>query len=414
VSGYNAEIIAVGSELLTASKLDTNSLWLTDQLNALGVEVVQKGVVGDDRARLTDAIRGALARAGIVVVTGGLGPTEDDLTRDAAAAALGRGQTFRQDLCDIIAARFRRMNRKMAGINRRQAFVVDGAEALPNDRGTAPGQWIEEIGRVLMLLPGPPRELTSMFEQHCVPRLIRMLPPAVIRTRFYRISCMPEGDVDQLISPVYARYTNPVTTILAAAGDIQVHLRARCATAEEAEALLDEVGPQLESLLGERCYTRTGEPLESVVGERLRSRGETLSLAESATGGMLAERITSVPGASDYFKGGFLTYTDETKAVLLGVDPAILREHTAVSDAAAKAMAAGARERTNSTYALSVTGYAGPEGGTEQNPAGTMFVGVATPDGVSAKRYQFVGDRARVRALTVVWALDLLRCRLAT
>jgi nicotinamide-nucleotide amidase len=413
VSGYNAEILAVGSELLTATKYDTNSLWLTDQLNALGVEVVQKSVVGDDRARLTEAMRGALARSQILVVTGGLGPTEDDLTRDAAAVALGRGQTFRQELCDVIAERFRRMNRKMAEINKRQAYLIDGAEVLPNDRGTAPGQWVEEIGRVLMLLPGPPRELQPMFEQHCVPRLKRMLPASVIRTRFYRVSCMPEGDVDQLISPVYTRYTNPVTTILAAAGDIQVHLRARCATAGEADAILDEVGPQLEALLGERCYTQTGEPLESVVGTRLRSRGESLAVAESATGGMLGERITSVPGASDYFRGGILAYTDEMKIKLLGVDPEILREHTSVSEAAAKAMAAGARERTGSTYALSVTGYAGPEGGTEQNPAGTIFVGVAAPDAVIAKRYRFAADRDRVRALAVIWALDLLRCRLA-
>lgn len=412
MSSYNAEIIAVGSELLTPSKIDTNSLWLTDQLNTLGVEVAQKAVVGDDRARLTDAIREALVRSEIVVVTGGLGPTEDDLTRDAAAAALGRGQIFRQDLCDAIEARFARMKRKMVEINKRQAYLVDGAEALPNDRGTAPGQWIEEIGRIVMLLPGPPGEMKAMFQRECLPRLERMLPPSVIRTRFYRISCMPESDVDQMISPIYSKYTNPATTILAAAGDIQVHLRARSTTVEEAEALLDEVGPQLELLLGERCYTKTGEPLEVVVGSLLRTRGETLVVAESATGGMLAERITSAAGASDYFRGGFLTYTDDMKAMLLGVDPALLREHTAVSEPVAKAMAAGARERTGSTWALSVTGYAGPDGGTEQNPAGTIFVGFAGPDGVSARRFQFVGDRARVRTMTVIWALDTLRCRL--
>jgi nicotinamide-nucleotide amidase len=361
---------------------------------------------------LTEAIRGALVRAGIVVVTGGLGPTEDDVTRDATAAALGRGQVFRPDLCDAIAERFSRMNRKMAEINKRQAYIVEGAEPLPNDRGTAPGQWIPELGRVVMLLPGPPRELKPMFERDCLPRLQTMLPPAVIRTRFYRVSCMPESDVDQLISPVYTRYANPVTTILAAAGDIQVHLRARCTTAEEADALLDEVGPQIEALLGERCYTKSGEPLESVVGALLRARAETLAVAESATGGMLAEWITSVSGASDYFRGGFLTYTDEMKTALLGVDAAILREHTAVSEPVVKAMAIAARERTGASYALAVTGYAGPHGGTEQTPAGTIFVALASPDNVTARHFRFIGDRARVRTMTVVWALDILRCRL--
>jgi nicotinamide-nucleotide amidase len=212
---------------------------------------------------------------------------------------------------------------------------------------------------------------------------------------------------------VYTKYMNPVTTILAGAADLHVFLRARCTTAPEAEALLAEVGPQVQALLGDRLYTTTGEPLEAVVGRLLTARGETVTVAESATGGLLAEHITSIPGSSKYFSGGFLTYSDEAKVALVGVAPDLLRQHGAVSEPVAKAMAAGARERMGATWGVSITGFAGPEGGTEQDPVGTMYIGLASPDGVTARRLSFFGDRARVRALAVVWALDMLRCSLA-
>ena len=409
----NAEIIAVGSELLTPQRQDTNSLYLTDQLNVLGVEVVAKLIVGDDRARLAEAVRAALVRSEILILTGGLGPTEDDVTRDAVAQALGREQAFHQEICDAIEQRFRRRLRgPMPEINRRQAYVLTGAEILPNPNGTAPGQWIEGDGRVVILLPGPPGEMKPMFAAECLPRLERVLPPQVIRTRCFRIANMPESTVDQRIAPVYTRYTNPVTTILAAAGDIQVHLRARSATVEEAERLLAEVAPQIESILGDRIYSRNGDPLEAVLGQRLRERGETVSVAESCTGGMLAERITSVPGSSDYFLGGFLVYTERMKTGLLGVSEKLLREHTAVSEEAAREMARGARERTGSTWALSVTGVAGPTGGTEAAPVGTVLIGVAGPDGAATRRERFPGGRTLVRTLATQVALDLLRLRL--
>jgi nicotinamide-nucleotide amidase len=403
-----AEIVAVGSELLTPSKIDTNSLWLTGMLNGLGVEVLRKCVVGDDRERLTATIRTALDTAEIVVLCGGLGPTEDDLTRDATAAALGRSLVFDQAICDGIEERFRRFNRKMVEINRRQAYLVDGAAALPNDRGTAPGQWIEHQGKVVILLPGPPNELKSIFDKHCLPRLKEMLPPRVIRMRQFRVAGMPESDLDQLIAPIYTRYTNPVTTILSAVGGIDVHLRAQCDTAEQAEALLDEVANQIEPLLAPRIVSRNGEPIEKVVGDLLRSRNARLSVAESATGGMLGEWITAVPNSSDYFLGGFLTYSDEMKMRLLGVSREMLEAHTAVSEPVAKAMAEGARHRTGSDYALSVTGYAGPDG----SDVGLMFVGLASPDGTEVRRLKMPGDRNRIRALTVQNALDFLRRRL--
>ena len=405
----DAEIIAVGSELLTPRRIDTNSLWLTEQLNALGVEVTSKTVVGDDRERLAAAVRTACARSRIVVLTGGLGPTEDDVTRDAVARALNRKLDFRQDILAGIERRFRKGNRVMAEINKRQAFVLEGAEALPNPNGTAPGQWLEDAGRAVMLLPGPPNELKPMFTRECLPRLERLLPPQVILTRSYRVALMAESDLDQRIAPVYTKYSNPVTTVLAAPGDIQVHLRARCATEAKAESLLAEVGSQIEAILGDWIYAENLDPLEAVVGNALRARSQTLSLAESCTGGLVAERITSVPGASDYFLGGFLTYTDRMKTELAGVPEDLLRQHTAVSEPVAEAMARGARERTGSTYALSVTGIAGPAGGTEATPVGTVIIGLAGPDGCRTRRARFLGDRERVRALAAQTALDMLR-----
>jgi len=284
-----AEIIAVGSELLTSQRLDTNSLYLTDELNALGVEVVTKCVVGDDRDRLAEAIRRAVCGSQIVIITGGLGPTEDDVTRDAVALALDRKQRFHDDISSQLEQRFRQMGRKMAEVNKRQAFIIEGAEVLPNDRGTAPGQWIEESGASVMLLPGPPHELKAMFTLQCLPRLERRVPKLAIRTLVMRVAGMPESDLDQLISPVYKKYENPVTTILAAAGDIQVHLRARCATGQEALALLAEVAGPIEQLLGERIYSRNADPLEVVVGELLRQNKATLSVTGVAGPGDAGE-----------------------------------------------------------------------------------------------------------------------------
>ena len=407
-----AEIIAVGSELLTSQRIDTNSLFLTDQLNALGVEVRRKMVVGDDRDLLTVSIREALDRVEIVILTGGLGPTEDDLTRDAAASATGRKLIFREDLRDAIAERFRRMNRKMAEINLRQAYAVEGAEALPNPNGTAPGQWLEHGNRVLMLLPGPPHEMKPMFVDQCLPRLTKRLPPRVIRTRFYRVAGMGESDLDQLIAPVYTKYINPVTTILAAPSDIQIHLRARCETAEEAEALLAEVGPPIEALLGDRIYSRNGDSLEAVIGTMLTDQSATLSVAESCTGGLLGQRITSVPGSSKYFVGGFLVYNDFTKELLLGLDRNLIHARTSVSEEVACAMAEAARHRTGSTHAISVTGEAGPESASGA-PVGTVFVAIAGPDfQTEVRRLQLPGDRARVRTFAAQSALDFLRRKL--
>ncbi|MDX2267628.1 MAG: competence/damage-inducible protein A [Bryobacter sp.] len=410
-----AAIIAVGSEMLTPSRVDTNSLYLTEKLNDLGVEVVQKLVIGDHRPRLSAAIRFCLEQAEILIVIGGLGPTEDDLTREAVADATGRALVFDKQLVAAMEARFAALGRKMAEINKRQAYVLEGAEVLPNARGTAPGQWVVLANRqVVVLVPGPPAEMKPLADGEVFPRLAKMLPPLALATLTYRIAGMGESDVDARLAPIYKQYENPVTTILAKAGDITIHLRAQCAEKAEAERLIEEVGAKIRAEMGNFIYSFDGAPIEEVILRRLVAREQTLTVAESLTAGMVGARFGSVPGASRAFVGGMVTYNNGQKQALLGVDPWTLAEHSEVSEAVAIQMAEGAKARTSAHWALSLTGYAGPDGGTEANPVGTVFVGLAGPDRPArAKRFRFpAGDRERVRLFALHAALNFLRLEL--
>jgi competence/damage-inducible protein CinA-like protein len=405
-----AEIIAIGSELLTPPRLDTNSLFLTSQLNALGVEVIAKHVVGDDRARLAAAIQTAIERSEYVFLSGGLGPTEDDVTREAAAAALGRTLEFSAAQEEILIQRFAQIRRPMADNNRRQVYLVAGAEALPNPHGTAPGQLCRTTRGALFLLPGPPREFKAMVAEQVVPRLKAELPPRVIRVRSFRVTGMGESQLDALIAPVYSKYRNPSTTVLSSLGDLWVNLYAQSDTEAEAEALLNEVGDPIAELLGDRVYSICADDtLELVVGRLLRERKATVATAESCTGGLLAARLTEYAGSSDFFVASFVTYSDAQKQSLLGVPGELIAQHTAVSESVAKAMCEAARQKTGATYALSTTGYAGPGGGTEENPVGTVYIGLATPSGARVTKLIYGMDRARIRTLAVQNALDLLR-----
>lgn len=408
----NCEILAVGSELLTPQRIDTNSLYLTQRLNELGVEVVAKGIIGDDRERLSATVRLAHSRSPLLILTGGLGPTEDDVTRDAVAAALGRELVFRQEVLDAIEARFRSLRRPMAPINRRQAYIIDGAEILPNDRGTAPGQWYAGESGVILLLPGPPHELKAMYEQQCLHRLRQVVPPRHIVTRFLRVAGMGESDVDQAIAPIYTQFTNPVTTILAGPGDIQIHLRAYGASESEARVLADELARQIETALGDRIYSGEGATLEEVAGKLLAAQGATLAVAESCTGGLLAQRITAVPGSSKYFLGGWVTYSREVKSSALGVRPETLNTYGAVSAETAREMAEGARLEAGSTFAIAITGVAGPDPD-DGKPAGLVYIALADEHGCDVKERRFIGERERVRSQAAQTALDLLRRRLS-
>ena len=405
-----AEIIAVGTELLTPQRVDTNSLVITEQLNMLGVEVASKHVIGDDRARLTSALGTILARTNIVIVCGGLGPTEDDVTRDAVAAALGRKLVLSLEQESVLIQRFRQINRPMAPNNLRQAYLIEGAEALPNAFGTAPGQYLHTDRGALALLPGPPRELKPMVVNELIPRLRAVLPPRVIKTRTFRITGMGESDLDALIAPVYTKYTNPVTTVLSAPGDLMIHLRASGATVPEVDKLLREVGSPIAHLIGDKIYSEDPEEcLETLVGRLLRKQRATVATAESCTGGLLAYRLTEQGGSSDYFVAGYVTYSNQQKEQILGVSPELIQKHTAVSEPVAAAMADGARRKSGATYALSATGYAGPTGGTEFDPVGTVYLGLAGPHGTRAVRVRYGGDRYRIRTLASQTALDMLR-----
>ncbi len=408
----DAEIIAVGSELLTPFNVDTNSLYLTEKLNTLGIEVRFKTIVGDQRSDLSAILRSALARSPLIIVTGGLGPTEDDLTRETVAEVLERQLREVPEVRQRIQERFARWGRSMPENNLRQALVPEGAEWLENKNGTAPGIWIEHNDNILLLLPGPPREVQPMFDEVCLSRLARLGASQRIKTRVYKVATMAESDVDQRIAPIYKTYSNPVTTLLATPGAIEIHLRARGASEQEAEALLAELGDKIELTLGDRIFSSKGESLEEVVGMYLIMRQKTVAVAESCTGGLLAERLTRTPGSSSFFLGGVVCYSNELKTKLAGVPPATLEAHGAVSQPVAQALAEGIRFRAGSSIGVGITGIAGPGGGTPEKPVGLVFAALADERGTQVREFRFPGWRERIRHWASQVALEMIRRRI--
>lgn len=408
----NAEIIAIGSELLTPYRVDTNSLWLTEQLNALGIEVKLKSVVGDDEARLEEAISDALRRSEIIISTGGLGPTEDDITRAVFARVLRRSLSVDETVLEKLRARFAARGMRMPEINARQAMVPQGAILLPNGNGTAPGLLINEKNCTVVLLPGPPREMKPMFTASVAPVLNERAGENFIRRRKLCIFGLTESATDEIASPIYKQYANPETTILFDRGQIELHLAAHAKTAAEAESLLDELGGKLETALGDYLFSNRGQVLEEVVGDLLRAQGATLATAESCTGGLLAGRITDVPGSSEYFREGVVAYANEAKIGLLGVRQELIEEYGAVSEEVAQAMAGGIRDRAGATLGIGITGIAGPGGGTEAKPVGLVFIALVDDKLCEARRFLLPGDRFLIRHLAVQAALDMVRRRL--
>lgn len=408
----DAEIIAVGSELLTPFRQDTNSLFLTEKLNSLGIEVRFKTIVGDDSERLAQAFRTALGRSRLIILTGGLGPTEDDVNRQVVAEVLGRPLREELEICHRIENRFARLGRKMADNNLRQTLVPEGAEWIENNNGTAPGLWIEQEGIVIVLLPGPPRELEAMFESVCLPRLARLVPAQYLRSRVYKAVGLTESEVDERLAPLYKTYTNPSTTLLATPGAIEVHLRARASSEAEADARLAELGDKIEAALGDHLFSTRGESLEEVVGMYLVLRRKTLAVAESCTGGLLAERLTRVPGSSNYFLGGVICYSNELKSQLAGVSQKLLDKHGAVSKPVAQALAEGIRRRTGASMGIGITGIAGPSGGSAEKPVGLVFIALADERGTQVREFRFPGDRERIRYWATQAALEIIRRRI--
>ena len=412
----NAEIIAVGTEMLTPHRLDTNSLYLTEQLNLLGVDVIFKSIVGDNQQRLVATAQHALFRSDIVIFSGGLGPTEDDLTREAVAEALGVSLKRDPEIIARLEKRFAEHGWKMSPNNAKQADVIDGATVLANPNGTAPGQWLagEFDGRehIIVLLPGPPREMKSLFEAEVRERLRAKVPPAHLFTRTLKIAMMGESAVDAKVAPIYKRYADVETTILAGAGEIELHFKAQAATIDAAQMRADEVAGLVEDELDDMVYSRNGESLEQIVGYWMQMRNATLAAAESCTGGLLAERITSVSGSSRYFLGGAVVYSNQLKTELAGVPAEMIARHGAVSREVAAALAEGIRYRCESTLGVGITGVAGPGGGTPEKPVGLVFHAVASDTGTEVIQRNFPGDRKRIRRFASTMALDMIRRKL--
>jgi nicotinamide-nucleotide amidase len=405
----NAEIIAIGSELLTPYRLDTNSLWLTDELNKIGIRVIHKAVVGDSRDEMRSSFRHALDRADLVVASGGLGPTDDDRTRETVAELLDRKMHLDEAIVREIQERFRRFARTMPEINKRQAMVPEGATVLPNPRGTAPALWLEADGHIIVLLPGVPHELKSIFETEVRPRLVKISGDERLFTRDLRTTGLGESDVETRVRPLYQLYPDTETTILAAPSGTQLHPRTWSRDPAKAEKLLDEITDRMALALGEHLYSTHGEALEEVVARVLTENRATVAVAESCTGGMLAERLTKIPGSSSYFLGGVICYSNELKASLVGVPQSLIEAKGAVSSEVALALADGIRKRTGATLGVGVTGVAGPAGGTPEKPVGLVHIGLADEHGPRERAYRFPGDRERIRQFASQSALDAVR-----
>ncbi|MEJ7701481.1 MAG: competence/damage-inducible protein A [Pyrinomonadaceae bacterium] len=405
----SAEIIAIGSELLTPTKTDTNSLWLTEKLNENGIEVKLKTVVGDDELRLKETIKDALNRSDVVITTGGLGPTEDDITRQVSADAVGRKLIFRENILADISKKFRKMNREMPEINKRQAFIIENADILPNPNGSAPGMFVEIDNKYLILLPGPPRELKPMFENFVLPKLKQTVGEIYVKRKVLRVTGMGESAVDELIAPIYTLYKNPQTSTLFNRSEIEIQLTAQGKSESEANQLLEELADKIVEKLGSAVFAVNGELMEEVIGQLLIENGKTLAVAESCTGGLMAQRLTEIPGASKFFIEGVIAYANAAKIRSLNVAPDLIEIFGAVSAEVAEAMAKGLLERAGTDFAISITGIAGPNGATEDKPVGLVFIGYASKAEVKSIKLNLPGDRHLIRWRASQAALDFLR-----
>jgi nicotinamide-nucleotide amidase len=412
----NAEIIAVGSEMLTPWRQDTDSLHVTERLNQIGVTVRFKTIVGDRPKDLVDAVRNALRRTDVIVTVGGLGPTEDDLTREAVAEALKVGIKRNPELIAHMYTRAAQRRATMSRNNEKQADIIEGAEVLENMNGSAPGQMLDTVyaghRKLVLLLPGPPSELKPMFDEQCVPRLREALPTRHIATRVLKAALIAESACDARIAPIYKQFSDIETTILAHLGDIQINLMCSKPALDLAQARVDSLASRIEEELDDFVYSSQGETLEQIVLYYLEMKGATLSVAESCTGGIVSERLTSISGSSRSFMGGAIVYSNELKSEFAGVPPSVLERHGAVSKETAQALAEGIRERCDATLGVGVTGIAGPSGGTAEKPVGLVYIGVSDGKTTDVVERRFSGDRSRIRAYAAQTALDLVRRKL--
>jgi nicotinamide-nucleotide amidase len=404
----NAEIVAIGSELLTPDNVDTNSLYLTHRLNEAGCRVHLKTIVGDNRDDIVGVLQAALERSDLVILSGGLGPTEDDLTREAVAAVLKRPTAVNNEILDALRRKFAARGFRMTSTNERQAEVILGAEILENPFGTAPGMWIDEKGRILVLLPGPPRELQSIFENAVLQKIRKRCGDRKLAYRSLHVTGKTESELDSLIAPLYKAYPHVRTTVLAGTRHIAVRLYQWAGSGEE-PVEIDALAAEIQQRLGDAVFSDRGEFMEDVVGRLLREAGRTIAVAESCTAGMLGMHITRVPGSSRYFVGGVLCYSNDAKVRLCGVSPELLQKYGAVSAEAAEALAQGVRDTLHSSIGLSITGIAGPEGGTPEKPVGLVYIGLCDGKQTLSRHRIMPGDRESIRERSTYLALSWLR-----
>jgi nicotinamide-nucleotide amidase len=408
-----AAILAVGSEMLTPSRIDTNSLFITEQLNALGIEVVLKMIVGDDRAELAIAFRAALDRVDLAVCSGGLGPTDDDLTREVVAEVLARPLQEDAAITEHIRARFAKRGMQMPEINRRQAMVPTGGVVIENPNGSAPGLWLEDRDQLVLLLPGPPRELKPMLTRLAEGPLASRAGGFALVRRVVRITGRTESHTEEAVQSLYAEWASaPVpiaATILASLGQIELHVSARAVSRAQAAAVLDSAVRQIVEALGQDVYSTDGRALEQVVGDLLAERGLRIAVAESCTGGLITSRLTDVPGSSRYVDQSVVTYSNEAKTSLLDVPSELIAAHGAVSEAVALAMAEGMRRRASTEVAVAVTGIAGPGGGSPEKPVGTVVVAAIIGAVTRSRVFRFIGEREMVKFQASQAALDMVR-----
>jgi len=410
-----AAILAVGSELLTPTRLDTNSLFITEQLNSIGIDVITKGVVGDTRDDVMQLFEAVRPRVDLVVFSGGLGPTDDDVTREAVAAALHRPMSEDTAMTERLRARFaaRGFSTPMPEINRRQAMVPEGATVIENSRGSAPGLWLDDDNRVVLLLPGPPRERKPMLTALVAGPLRERASGAVLLRRVMKIAGRIESQTDEELQPLYrawAAMEPPIgATILAQLGQIELHVFTRASDPAHADERLAGAVAEASAVLGDDIFSADGRSLEHVVGDLLAARHLTIGAAESCTGGLITSRLTDIPGSSRYVMQSVVTYSNGAKTQLLGVPAAMIEAHGAVSEPVALAMADGLRARASVDVGIGVTGIAGPDGGSPEKPVGTVAVAAVTARATRSRVFRFSGEREQIKFQASQAALDLVR-----
>lgn len=403
-----AELLSVGTEILMGQIVNTNASYIAQRLAELGVDVYIQTTVGDNHNRLADCMRESLSRADIVITTGGLGPTGDDLTKETAAEVMGMKLEYDEASLHILKERFFAMHKEMTPNNLKQAMFPKESIILPNPMGTAPGCIMEKDGKAIILLPGPPREMKPMMDDHVVPHLEKR-SGFMLYSRVARIFGKGESSVEYALKDIMEAQSNPTIAPYAKTGEVTLRVTARCRDEEEGKALVEPMLEKIGEVLGDVIYATNDEELHQVCVRELIARGKTLSVAESCTGGMIASQIVSVPGCSECFIEGAVTYSNEAKFTRLGVSKDTLDKFGAVSEETAREMAEGMRESGKTDYALATTGIAGPGGGTQEKPVGLVYIALAAQGHTLVKRVDLSGDRERIRIIACLHAFDMLR-----